>query len=218
MRRRRSPAPGARDPSVAATWRVGRSAVRVGRFTYGAEAIAIRQWDEGASLEIGSFCSIASGVSVFLGGNHRTDWISTYPFGHIFRDQLGDWAIPGHPATRGDVVIGHDVWIGAEAMLLSGVRVGNGAVVAGRAVVSADVPAYTIVGGNPARPLRPRFPENIVAALERLAWWDLPLDRIRLIVPVLCAPPSPEGLESLLSALRDAAPEAPARSAQTGIG
>jgi len=139
----------------------------VGRGTYGEPSI--RHWGEPATLKVGSFCSIADGVTIFLGGNHRIDWITTYPFS-VFRESAK--AISGHPATRGDVIIGHDVWIGAGATILSGVRIGNGAVVGACSVVTRDVPAYGIVAGNPAKLVRIRFTDSEIACLEELAWWN----------------------------------------------
>lgn len=139
----------------------------VGRGTYGEPRIM--HWGEPATLKVGSFCSFANGVTIFLGGNHRTDWITTYPFSE-FRESAK--AIPGHPATRGDVIIGHDVWIGAGATILSGVRIGNGAVVGACSVVTRDVPAYGIVAGNPAKFIRKRFTDCEIAYLEELAWWS----------------------------------------------
>ncbi len=139
----------------------------VGEGTYGEPRVL--HWGEAATLRVGKYCSIAEGVTIFLGGNHRTDWITTYPF-PVFRASAR--TIKGHPATRGDVVIGHDVWIGAGATILSGVRIGDGAVVGACAVVTREVPAYTIVAGNPARVVRNRFSETDVARLLALAWWD----------------------------------------------
>jgi len=107
---------------------VGKSPVSLCAFSYGEDHLTIRQWGEGAALRIGRFCSIADDVTVFLGGNHRTDWITTFPFGHVFAKELGGEGIVGNPATKGDVAIGHDVWIGSGARIMSGVQIGNGAV------------------------------------------------------------------------------------------
>jgi acetyltransferase-like isoleucine patch superfamily enzyme len=139
----------------------------VGRGTYGEPRIL--HWGEPATLKVGSFCSFAGGVTIFLGGNHRTDWITTYPFS-VFRESAK--AISGHPTTKGDVIIGHDVWIGADATILSGIRIGNGAVVGACSVVTRDVPAYGIVAGNPAKLIRLRFTDSEIASLEELAWWS----------------------------------------------
>ncbi len=130
---------------------VGASKVSIGRFTYGDEGLLIRQWGEGARLQIGRFCSIANDVTILLGGNHRVDWITTYPFGHIHRRKLGGRGILGHPTTNGDIVIGDDVWIGSRATIMSGVTIGSGAVIATQSVVTKDIGPYVIVGGNPAK-------------------------------------------------------------------
>jgi acetyltransferase-like isoleucine patch superfamily enzyme len=177
---------------------IGASPVVIGRFTYGHEHLSIRQWGEGAPLEIGSFCSIADKVSCFLGGNHRTDWITTYPFGHIFAEELGGRDIVGHPATRGGIRIGNDVWIGSGATIMSGVTIGDGAVIAANATVVRDVQPYEIVGGNPAKPIGRRFDEDMVALLLKLQWWNLPLEDIRSITGVLCSQPTTQLLQTLI--------------------
>lgn len=155
--------------------------VRIGRYTYGQPMV--RWWGEAANLSIGKFCSIADGVEIFLGGNHRTDWVSTYPF-PVFRRWKAR-GIAGHPNTRGDVVIGNDVWLGAGCVILSGVTIGNGAVVGCRAVVARDVPDYAIVAGNPAAVMRMRFAPAQVDALVKSAWWDWPPDAIRSALNLL---------------------------------
>ena len=180
---------------------IGNSAITVGRYTYGVENVNVRQWGEGASLRIGAFCSLAS-VTIFLGGNHRTDWITTFPFGHIFADELGGQEIVGHPATRGDVIIGNDVWIGDNATILSGVTIGTGAVVAANAVVVQDVGPYDIVGGNPARVLKTRFSADIIEGLLKLNWWDLPLEDVRQIAATLSQPPTAQLVDALVARYR----------------
>ena len=133
----------------------------------------------GDKLVIGKFCALARGVKFIMNGaNHKLSGISTYPF-QIFGNgwetvtpQTGD--LP----YKGDTVIGNDVWIGYEALIMPGVKIGNGAIVAARSVVAADVPAYTVVGGNPARPIKARFAPDVVARLESLAWWDWPVEEI----------------------------------------
>ena len=124
---------------------VGRSVVEVGRFTYGVEHIKVRQWGEGAALKIGQFFSIADNITVFLGGNHRTDWVTTFPFGHVYQDEFGHTGAVGHPATRGDVSIGNDVWIGAGVTIMSGVTIGDGAVLAANSTVTGNVVPYEIL-------------------------------------------------------------------------
>jgi acetyltransferase-like isoleucine patch superfamily enzyme len=155
-------------------------------YSYGIKNIRVREWGEGADVKIGAFCSIADNVEIFLGGNHRTDWVTTYPFGHIHQDKF-PWHGKGHPATKGDVVIGNDVWIGSGATILSGVNIGDGAVISAKSVVVKDVPAYGIVGGNPAKLLKMRFTEDQIERLLNNPWWDLPESRINELIPLLCS-------------------------------
>lgn len=133
----------------------------------------------GDRLVIGKFCAIARGVKFIMNGaNHKLSGISTYPF-YIFGNGW-EKVMPeaGELPYKGDTVIGNDVWIGYEALIMPGVRIGNGAVISSRSVVVADVPPYTIVGGNPARVIRQRFDADTVARLESLAWWDWPVETI----------------------------------------
>ncbi|MFQ5787186.1 MAG: CatB-related O-acetyltransferase, partial [Thermodesulfobacteriota bacterium] len=101
--------------------------------------------------------------------------------------QVGEEAeqFKGHPRSKGDVIIGHDVWIGRDTLILSGVTIGNGAVVAARSVVTRHVSPYSVVGGNPARQIKFRFPEHVIDALQRIAWWDWPLPKIKEALPLL---------------------------------
>ncbi|MGI9119204.1 MAG: CatB-related O-acetyltransferase [Acidimicrobiales bacterium] len=156
-----------------------------GRYSYGRPDIFINPGETQRVL-IGSFCSIAGDVRIFVGGNHRTDWVSTFPFRIVF-DLPGKYS-DGCPASKGDVVIGHDVWIGAGATVLSGVQVGSGAVIGASSVVANDVPPYAIVVGNPAREIRKRFSEEYIVMLEHIAWWHWPLERIIDNVELLCSP------------------------------
>jgi acetyltransferase-like isoleucine patch superfamily enzyme len=142
----------------------------VGSYTYGHDGIKIIGGHEsGQKLIIGKFCSIAEGVVVFLGANHRVDWFSTYPFGHINENKFPKVKRDhGHPATKGDVTIGNDVWIATNAVIMSGVTIGAGAVVGAYSIVTKDVPPYTIVAGNPAKQIRKRFSDEIINKLLEL--------------------------------------------------
>ncbi len=131
-------------------------------------------------LTIGKFCSIACGAKfLFNSANHALDSLSTYPFPIFFEE----WGLPVGNVSRawdnkGDIVVGSDVWIGYEAVILAGVTIGDGAIIGARAVVAGDVPPYTIVGGVPARPIRKRFSGDVIKALLELRWWDWPPERI----------------------------------------
>jgi acetyltransferase-like isoleucine patch superfamily enzyme len=157
-----------------------RERFEVGRGTYGEPKV--NHWGENATLRVGSFCSIANGVTIFLGGNHRVDWITTYPFSTLWDSAKG---ISGHPHTKGDVVIGNDVWIGANATILSGITIGNGAVIGACALVTKSVAPYTIVAGNPAKVIRKRFSEEEILLLEKLAWWDWPEEKLNKSMQIL---------------------------------
>ena len=130
-------------------------------------------------LYIGKFCSIACGARfLFNSANHTLRSLSNYTF-PIFYEAWGHGMSPAEAwDNKGDIVIGNDVWIGYDAVILAGVTVGDGAVIGARAMVTKDVPPYTIVGGVPARPIRKRFPDETVKTLLRLRWWDWPLEQI----------------------------------------
>jgi len=140
--------------------------------------------NEGTTLRIGSYCSIASGAQIFLGNHHRTDWISSYPFPAFFEEASH---IANFVLSRGDVTIGSDVWLCANCTILSGVTIGHGAVVGTGAVVTRDVEPYAVVVGNPARTVRFRFDEETRLALLEAAWWDWPMNEVRGIVELLCS-------------------------------
>lgn len=161
-----------------------RKAYDIGDYTYGKPKVY--DWGEGANLKIGKFCSISRDVKIFIGGNHRTDWITTYPF-----PSIQEWSealeIKGHPATKGDVVIGNDVWIGNGATIFSGVKIADGAVIGGQAVVTKDVEPYNIVAGNPARVIKKRFDDDTINRLLKIEWWNWPTDKIKKNVKTLCS-------------------------------
>ena len=132
-------------------------------------------------LIIGKFCSIACGAKfLFTSANHTQTSLSTYPFPIFFEE----WGLDVHNITnawdnKGDIIIGNDVWIGYEAVIMSGVTIGDGAIIASRAVVTKDVPPYTIVGGVPAKTIRKRFSDDDIAALQKMKWWDWPIEQIQ---------------------------------------
>ena len=140
-------------------------------------------------LVIGKFCSIACGAKfLFNSANHAMGSLSTYPFPLFFEEWGLDKARVAEAwDNKGDIVVGNDVWIGYEAVILAGVTVGDGAVIGTQAVVTRDVPPYTIVGGVPARPIRRRFPEETTEELLRLRWWDWPPERIAQNLPAIRA-------------------------------
>ncbi len=139
-----------------------------------------------ARLEIGKFCSIGSDVKFLLGGNVHEDWVSTYPFSRL--PSAWPKLKESNLATKGDIVVGNDVFIGTEALILSGVTIGDGAIIGARAVVTKDVPPYTIAAGNPARVRRKRFSDAVISALLSLEWWNWPLEKIRANVEILSSP------------------------------
>ena len=135
----------------------------------------------GDRLIIGKFCSIACGAKfLFNSANHSLASLSTYPF-PIFYEEWGlnIQNVAAAWDNKGDIVIGNDVWIGYEAVVLAGVTIGDGAVIGARAVVTKDVPPYAVVGGVPARLIRRRFPDDTISALLALRWWDWPADKIK---------------------------------------
>lgn len=156
-----------------------------GKYTYGTPII---KWQQpNTELIVGNFCSIAGNVTIYLGGNHRTDWITTYPFGHIHPNIFNSFNGVGHPATKGSVIIGNDVWIGNDVTIMSGVTIGDGAVIANNSHVVKNVEPYAIVGGNPAKFIKYRFkPEQIEKLLE-IKWWNWEDKKINSIVPLLCS-------------------------------
>jgi acetyltransferase-like isoleucine patch superfamily enzyme len=139
----------------------------------------------GGRVKVGKYCSIAGGVQMLTDGNHRTDWLSTYPF-------RTRWDMPGRdrdgfPTPSDDITIGNDVWIGQDAMILPGVTIGDGAVVAARALIARDVRPYAIVAGNPQREIRRRLSEEQIEILLQVRWWDWPEEKVRRNVHLLCS-------------------------------
>ncbi|RTL92699.1 type B chloramphenicol O-acetyltransferase [Ancylobacter aquaticus] len=170
--------------------------IRVGRYSYYSgyyhghgfdDCARFLLPDEGVDkLIIGSFCSIGSGATFIMAGNqgHRSDWISTFPFFWMSDVQAFAGAENGYKSA-GDTVIGNDVWIGSEAIIMSGVTIGDGAVIGARALVTKDVEPYAIVGGNPAKIIRKRFEDSDIVRLLELRWWDWSDEELRDAMPIL---------------------------------
>ena len=144
----------------------------------------IKNSHKDSTLSIGSYCSIAPNVKIYMGGLHRTDWITNYPFPAFFAQAQH---IKNYEQTKGYITIGSDVWLCANSVILSGVTIGHGAVIANSAIVTKDVPPYAIVGGNPAKLIRWRFDEVTREALVESAWWDWPEEEVLSIVELLCS-------------------------------
>lgn len=161
--------------------------LNVGEHTYGHENITIRHWGEDANVYIGKFCSIADQITIFLGGNHRVDWVTTFPFTVLKEDWPDTPNIAGHPATKGDVIIGNDVWIGSHATIMSGVTIGNGSVIGAYSVVTKDVKPYEIVAGNPAKHIKNRFEDKQITGLQEIKWWDWDKAEISRYTNLLCS-------------------------------
>jgi len=159
----------------------------VGRYTYGDKNINVRAWEPNAEIRIGNFCSIAQNVDMFTGGNHRTDWFTTFPFGHVYQNVFNKYDGHGHPANNGDINIGNDVWIGDSATIMSGVTIGDGAVISAKSLVAKNVEPYTMVGGNPARVIRKRFSDDIIIKLLEIKWWYWEDSLINDFSDVLCS-------------------------------
>ncbi len=158
----------------------------IGEHTYGWPEIMFA--NSGSRLVIGKFCSISKEVKIFLGGNHRMDWVSMYPFKDMQSVFTNGAGVTGHPASNGDVVIGNDVWIGYGATILSGITIGDGAVIGANAHVIKDVEPYQVVGGNPAKEIRKRFDEETIAALLKIKWWDWHTKKINEEIALLSQP------------------------------
>lgn len=143
--------------------------------------------DDVDKLIIGRYCSIGSGAVFMMAGNqgHRNDWVSTFPFFYIDNENFAD-AEDGFQRA-GDTIVGNDVWIGSEAMMMSGVKIGDGAIIASRAVVTKDVAPYEVVGSNPAKHIKLRFSESEIDMLLEMKWWDWSESQIKGGMKHLCS-------------------------------
>lgn len=148
--------------------------MQIGEYTYGVRRESFFPYHPDDRVVIGKYCSIADGVR-FVFGEHRLDAVSTFPFKALCFGELAH----SEAASKGHIVLGNDVWIGVNAIILSGVKVGHGAAIAAGAVVTNDVPPYAIVGGVPAKVIRYRFTPDQIEALLRIEWWNWPIEKIR---------------------------------------
>ena len=155
----------------------------MGKYSYG-KPLVVRAGGDKGKIYIGKFCSIARDVKIFLGGEHNTNWITTFPIRIIFN--LDGRGKDGHPKTKGEVFIGNDVWIGYSSTILSGVKIGDGAVIGARSLVASDVDPYTIVAGNPSKVIRKRFSDEQIQKLLKIKWWDWDLSKILNNTHLLC--------------------------------
>jgi acetyltransferase-like isoleucine patch superfamily enzyme len=182
------------------------ASIAMGTGSYvGGQAI-VRIWEPPGTkrphILIGRYCSISTGVTFLVNGDHRLDWASTHPF-RDFRSLPGA-GTTGHPRPTGPIIIGNDVWIGHGAMILGGVTVGDGAVVGAGATVTRDVPPYAVVAGNPATVSRLRFPEPVIERLCALRWWELNDDDVIELIDVLNDELDIDRLEAAVHARRAA--------------
>jgi virginiamycin A acetyltransferase len=169
---------------------ITRPNIEVGDFTYYSgedfEAQVTHHYEfYGDKLIIGKFCQIAAGVTFIMNGaNHKMNSVSTFPF-YI----LENWGQEQPPLSelplKGDTVVGNDVWLGQNATVLPGVRIGDGAIIGLNSVVGSDVEPYAIVAGNPAKPIRKRFDDELVRLMLALKWWDKPIEEIQALMPLL---------------------------------
>jgi acetyltransferase-like isoleucine patch superfamily enzyme len=158
----------------------------IGEYTYGKPKVLFDNGSE--NLVIGKYCSIAEEVTILLGGNHSTSWLTTYPFNKLYNSVYQEFAPHQEfPSSKGSVEIGHDVWIGYRTLILSGVKIGNGAIIAAGSVITKEIGPYEIWGGNPARLIRKRFSENQIKELQKIAWWDWDHQRIIQDLSILCS-------------------------------
>ena len=156
-----------------------------GKGSYGRPRVLT--WGNDSKFIVGKYCSIAGEVNLLLQAEHRTDWVTTYPFSVKLSKHWPEvHEIEGHPTTKGDIVVGNDVWIGWGVTLMSGITIGDGAVIGAYSVVGKDIPPYWVVAGNPIRMIRPRFSNLVINRLLKIKWWDWPDEKIRTNIRKLC--------------------------------
>lgn len=141
---------------------------------------------EKVKLVIGKFCAIAAETRFLMTGDHKLDAISTYPFPIFERGWESAFNLADLP-VKGDIIVGDDVWFGYDSFIMNGVTIGSGAIIAARAVVKKDVPAYSIVAGNPARVVKMRFDEATIKRLLAISWWNWDIEKINCHLPLICS-------------------------------
>ena len=177
-----------------------KACIQIGKYSYGISDSNV-VWDSEAwtysntkiqpKLIVGKYTSIGAYAKFFLGGNHRYDWLTTYPF-HVKSihnntfDALSD-TVKGYPCTNGDIEIGNDVWFGENVTVMSGVRIGDGAVIAANSVITDNIDSYSIAGGNPARHIKYRFDRVMIKILLKIKWWDIEESQLNCLLPYLCS-------------------------------
>ena len=174
-----------------------RSLIKIGNFTYGPPPL-IRYWGGDYNLTIGKYCSLADNITFFLGGDHSINKITTSPLS-IFYGNFQEGSLFSKLKNKNRTLVCNDVWIGSGATIMSGVSIGDGAIIGARAVVANNVPAYAIYAGNPSKLIRYRFSESIIMKLLKLKWWDWDEVKIRSYLTVLDSEPTDALLEKLLS-------------------
>jgi acetyltransferase-like isoleucine patch superfamily enzyme len=172
--------------------------INIGKYSYGITKKNI-YWDNKAydydnnyrqpKLIVGKYCSIGLKCKIYLGGNHRHDWVTTYPFhvkwvhNNTFKSLTDD--VEGYPHSNGDVIIGNDVWFGENVTVMSGVKIGDGAVIGTNSVVVKDVEPYSISGGHPAKHIKYRFSEDVIKRLLEIKWWDIEESKLDKLLPYM---------------------------------
>lgn len=167
-----------------------KSNISIGEFTYGEPTI--HMWTDKYKVKIGKFCSFSHNITIIVDGNHRIDWVSTYPFGKVIKDIKEN---PGHPIGKGDIIIGNDVWIALGVLILPGVKIGDGAVIGANSVVTKNVDDYEIVAGNPAKHVKYRFSQEQIDSLKKIKWWDWPIEKIKANLEMIESPNIDEFIE-----------------------
>jgi acetyltransferase-like isoleucine patch superfamily enzyme len=186
------------------TARRGNSYMKIGKHTYGFENISVA-WQQDQMVTVGAFCSLAGNLNIQLGGNHNSNWVTTYPFGHVPNSDWDVLPVGGHPKQSRKVEIGNDVWIANNVTLMGGVSIGDGAIIAMNSHVTRNIPPYEVWGGNPAKKIKDRFPEEIKSKLLELKWWNLPDNFIESLIPLLVQEPTLDLLQRIeqkISALK----------------